>query len=95
MIARGSMVALKGHHRVPMVVAKLHAMVTIKMNWSGEALRAARMEVFRRAMEKEPPADEDVPAEDAEEHVEVVWLDAHGKPQRQVYPISLLEEIDG
>ena len=95
MIARGSMVALKGHERVRMVVVKRHAMVTVSMNWSGEALRAARMEVFRQAMEKKAPAArDDIPSEDTEERVEVVWLDAHDKPQREVYPVSLLVELD-
>jgi hypothetical protein len=96
-IARGSMVALKGHERVPMVVVKRHEMVRIDVAWSGDALRLARHDLFKRmalAKAAPPPADGDAAPEDAEDHVEVVWLDAEDKPQKQVYPISLLVELD-
>lgn len=67
MIARGSMVVLKGHHLFPMVVVDTVIVMPVSNYRSGMADNSAK----------------------------VTWLSAQGAPHEAIYPLEILEEVDG
>lgn len=85
MIARGSMVALKGHHNFSMVVKLLVSSDDARDKW--REIHAERIRALQSGGLKPdyPPHDTAVTA----------WLGTNGQPYEATYPLEILEEIDG
>jgi hypothetical protein len=80
------MVALKGHHRVPMVVQRL--------GYSEEGYRdfkAAQRVDMASLLQDSARGEVEYPKQDL---AVVVWLDANAVPQERTYPLEILEELD-
>jgi hypothetical protein len=83
----GSMVVLKGHHLFPMVFVRMVEMVTIESPYYP-------LPAFLGVPAIEPIPRPPIPVDDRK-FAEVAWLDSRGVPHDKVYPLELLEEVDG
>lgn len=84
MIVSGSMVALKGHHRFPMIVQGLVTSEGARAEWKEMHKQRMRAAASGAVPPDYPPADA----------ARCVWLGTNGQPYEATYPLEILEEID-